>query len=101
MPDSVSVRGHHGPEGGEWCPAWCVTRHGMHLGEEDWVHSGAPIEVARDVTARLHLSVDPGTGVRDGPYLLVGTTEYTPAEAEDLGAAIVALARTGAATTRP
>lgn len=83
------------------CPGWCATRHGRHLGEEDWVHLGEPLTVAPGVAARLSMSVDPGTGAVDGPYVLVGATEHTLPEAEALGAALVELARTGTGATRP
>jgi hypothetical protein len=83
------------------CPAWCVTGHGVHRGEEDWLHLGEPVTVTAGVVARLCLSVDPGTGAVDGPYVLVGTTEHTLLEAEALGTALIALARAGAGPTRP
>lgn len=83
------------------CPHWCVTRHGVHRGEEDWLHLGDPLTVASGVVARLCMSVDPGSGAVDGPYVLVGATEHTLLEAEALGGALVALARSGTWPTRP
>ena len=74
------------------CPPWCVTEHGVHGGEEDWVHTSDPLSVADGVVARLCLSVDPATADQDGPYVLIGTTEYTVSEARSLGEALIALA---------
>lgn len=85
--------GDHGHSAGRACPGWCVARHGAHLGEEDWLHVGEPLVVAEGgVTAQLCLSVDPDSGEQDGPYVLIGTSEYTPAEAADLGRALTELA---------
>ena len=83
------------------CPPWCVADHGTHQSEEDWVHIGEPVEVADGVLARLCLSVDPRTGEPDGPYVLIGWSEYTLDEAAALGVALVAMARTGRDATRP
>ena len=77
---------------GRVCPSWCVARHGVHLGEEDWVHTGAPLPIGDDVVAHACMSVDPGTGEVDGPYVIIGRSQYSPAEAEALGAALIALA---------
>jgi hypothetical protein len=77
------------------CPAWCVVSHGAQLGEEDWVHTSAPVPVADGMVARLCLSVDPATGSCDGPYVLVGTTEYLVSEAVELGLSLIVLARAG------
>lgn len=74
------------------CPSWCVARHGAQLGEEDWVHVGEPLTVAGGVTAQLCLSVDPECGEEDGPYVLIGVSEYSPAEAAELGRALTELA---------
>ena len=84
------------------CPAWCVSPHGHHLGEEDWVHSGEPLTVADGVDAHACMSVDPYTGTVDGPYLIIGWSQYTPGEAEALGASLIALARAATeGATRP
>jgi hypothetical protein len=74
------------------CPPWCATEHGVHLGEEDWVHTSVALAVADGVVARLCLSVDPASGSQDGPYVLIGATEYTLAEARALGDSLMALA---------
>lgn len=85
--------GDHGRGRSRACPGWCVARHGTHVGEEDWVHVGEPLTVAAgDVTAKLCLSVDPDSGEQDGPFVLIGDSEYTPAEAAELGRAIMELA---------
>jgi hypothetical protein len=70
-----------------------VSNHGDHEGEEDWVHSSETLRIAEEVDAHACMSVDPGTGAVDGPYVIVGWTQYTPAEAEALGASLMALAR--------
>ncbi len=66
------------------CPDWCVVRHGMVLGEEDWVHQGRMLDIAEGVVAQLVMSFDPRTGMEDGPYVLIGGREYTLDEAEQL-----------------
>lgn len=76
------------------CPHWCVTRHGLRTGEEDWVHTSAPVSVADGLVALLCMSVDPAGRTVDGPYVLIGTTEYTVAEAKALGDSLIALADT-------
>jgi len=82
------------------CPNWCVAQHGVHLGEEDWVHLSAPLEISDDVQAQACFST-PSTGeASDGPYVLVGWRQYTVDEAAALGAALMELART-ARTIRP
>lgn len=73
------------------CPRWCVTRHGLHLGEEDWVHTSAPVSIADGLVALLCMSRDPAGRAEDGPYVLIGTTEYTVAEAKTLGHCLIAL----------
>jgi hypothetical protein len=78
-----------------------VADHGRHPGEDDWVHTGEPLELADGILARLCLSVDPRTRVEDGPYVLVGWTEYTLDEAAGLGAALIAMAGAGRDATRP
>jgi hypothetical protein len=86
---------------GQTCPPWCVADHGANHGEDDQVHTGEPVELADGVLARLCLSVDPRTGAQDGPYVLVGWSEYTLDEAEALGTALVTMARAGRDATRP
>jgi hypothetical protein len=77
------------------CPEWCVTRHSPDLGEENWLHLGEAVVLDDGIVARLCESIDPESGAQDGPYVLIGTTEYTLREAEHLGASIVALALAG------
>lgn len=67
------------------CPPWCVVAHDPGRGEEDWLHESAPVLLTDGVSARTCLSVDPLTGVRDGPYVIVGEDELSPAEAVRLG----------------
>ena len=78
------------------CPAWCRTRHGAAAGEDDWLHVSEPLVLADDVNARLCMSVDPRTDEADGPYVIVGTREYSLAEAAELGASLIQLAEVGA-----
>ena len=85
----------------EICPPWCTAEHGRHPGEDDQVHTGEPVELADGVLARLCLSVDPRTGAQDGPYVLIGWSEYTLDEAAALGSALIAMARAGRDATRP
>jgi hypothetical protein len=89
------------PQPRDTCPEWCVIQHGVHRGEDDWLHLGEPVALADGLLARLCLSVDPQTGADDGPYVLVGWSEYTLDEAAALGAALVAMARAGSDATRP
>ena len=60
-------------------PAWCVMRHGNYADEEDQVHISDPTFV-RNTMLRLCMTVDPVTGVRDGPYVLIGSNEYDLAD---------------------
>jgi hypothetical protein len=72
-----------------------VTRHSPDLGEENWLHLGEAVVLDDGIVARLCISIDPDSGIQDGPYVLIGTTEYTLREAEALGASLVALAGAG------
>ena len=80
------------------CPQWCATGHGVQLGEEDWVHLSEPITLTDGVTAQLCMSIDPVSNTHDGPYVVVGTTEYTLADVQALGAQLLTLAAVGAQT---
>jgi hypothetical protein len=82
------------------CPGWCVTRHGVHAGEEDWVHTGAPLAVADGVVALLCMSVHPGSGATDGPYVIVGSRQHTLDDAAALGEALLGMVATGRTTSR-
>lgn len=75
------------------CPAWCVVRHG-EAGEEDTVHIGGALLVRRSVL-RLCTTIDPDSRTEDGPYVLVGSAEYTLHEAESLLAALTQLVDEG------
>lgn len=68
----------HGRE--ETCPPWSVMRH--QVADEDDVHVGAALMVRRTVL-RLCTGAD-GFGAADGPYVLVGSEEFTLDEAEAL-----------------
>lgn len=74
------------------CPRWCVTHHGVHLGEEDWIHTSEPVMIADGTVARLCMSIDPDTGAKDGPYVLIGNSELTLTETAELGGSLLALA---------
>lgn len=74
------------------CPRWCVSQHTVHLGEEDWLHTGEPLMVADGLTARLCMSIHPTTRDEDGPYVLIGTSELTLDETARLSASLLDLA---------
>ena len=59
------------------------------------------LEVTDGVAARLRMSVDPEMGAEYGPYVIVGSSEYTPDEAKELRLSLAAIARVGAASTHP
>ena len=90
---ATGARGH--------CPAWCTTGHGVHLGEEDWIHLGEPLLLTDGVYAQLCMSIDPVASAADGPYVVVGATEYTLDQAQALGAALMTLATTGGGSAGP
>lgn len=77
------------------CPPWCATGHGVHLGEDDWVHLGEPVPLTEGVSAQLCMTIDPSATIEDGPYVVVGSSEYTLPEAQALGASLMAMAATG------
>ena len=79
---------------GELCPFWCGQHHGQVTGEDDWIHISRPNNSTDGDTGRLCMSVDPDTGVADGPYVLVDGQQYTLEEAEGLARALMALAAT-------
>jgi hypothetical protein len=83
------------------CPPWCAARHGVHLGEENWVHHSEPQPLTPGVAAQLCMSIDPVTGAQDGPYVVIGSTEYTPAEAQTLAASLMTLASVGGPSANP
>lgn len=89
------------PSSGDTCPVWCVVGHDPGLGEDDWVHVGEPVAVAEGMPARLCMTIDPQSRATDGPYVLVGWSEYTLEEAAALGASLVAMARTGQEASIP
>ena len=81
------------------CPVWCTSDHGVHAGEEDWIHLGAPLLIVEGVAARLCMSCDPFTGEQDGPLVLIGEREYSADEAAALGISLTQLAEAGRATS--
>jgi len=83
--DAVSVE--------DTCPRWCVTVHGSHLGEEDWLHTSRPVLVADGLEARVCTSRNADTGEQDGPLVLIGSRELTPDETHALGESLMRLAR--------
>lgn len=80
------------------CPSWCVLGHGVHLGEEDLVHVSAQLCV-RNTLIRLCSSVDPESGDQDGPYVVVGASEFTLEEVDALARALTSLAAQARAAT--
>ena len=83
------------------CPPWCVSPHGLHEGEDDWLHQSEPRLLDDRLAARLCMSVDPHSGLQDGPYVVIGSREYTAGEVRKLGLGLVALADDAEAPTRP
>ena len=73
------------------CPAWCAIEHGDLDGEDDHVHTSPGMRLARGVTAQLCVTVDPVSGKTDGPYVLVGSEEWTLERARSIGHALIAL----------
>lgn len=84
-----SIAGH--------APAWCVTRHGDFTGDEDQVHVSDSTFV-RYTMVRLCMTVDPLTGRQDGPYILLGSDEYSLEEAALLVQVLTSLLDVGRAT---
>ena len=89
------LRGSSGILTGPTCPSWCTVAHGVNLGEEDWLHLSEPVRIASAVSAQLCMSIDPLTHVQDGPFLLIGATEYTLSQAEALCSSLAALIAKG------
>ena len=77
------------------CPNWCATSHGVHLGEEDWLHRSDPLWLDDGTVANLCMSINPATGAQDGPFVMIGATEYSLEQAEHIGAALMAMAHLG------
>jgi len=77
------------------CPAWCTAEQGVFLGEEDHLHTGAPLPLTTAVTARLCVTIDPETGAADGPYVVVDSDEWTIEHTLNIGHAFLALAQLG------
>jgi hypothetical protein len=85
------------------CPAWCTTEHGVFAAEDDWLHTGAPLYLMTEVSARLCASVNPDNGATDGPYVIVNSNdEWTLDHTRNVGYALIALAATAdSRTTAP
>lgn len=101
MPESQPAEDVGMSLGRRTCPPWCNVRHGVTEGEDDWVHVSEPLVVADEVAARLCMSVDPETDTADGPYVVVGSREYSLTEAERLGVSLIRLAGLGVSPTPP
>jgi hypothetical protein len=80
------------------CPSWCIVRHGAVEGEDDHTHVSSALMVRRTVL-RLAATIDPRTGVMDGPHVLAGFEEYSLHEADALIDALTQLVEAG--TQRP
>ena len=89
------------PERGSDCPSWCVERHGLVRGEDDWVHTGMVTTVPPGIAARLCVSVDPDTGEVDGPLVLLGGEEVSLDDARVLGQALIDMADATAPRAAP
>lgn len=72
------------------CPPWCVLPHAVPAEQDDDVHVGGALMVQR-TTIRLWMSVDPTTGARRGPFVVLGAKELTLHEAETLLASLTQL----------
>ena len=83
------------------CPPWCVRGHGEHEGEEDWVHTSELLSIADGVDAHGCMSVDPGTGAVEGPFVMVDWRQYTPEQAEALARSLSDMARRGGGLSPP
>lgn len=77
------------------CPHWCAIRHDAYAGEEDLLHIGRPLMVEH-TALRLASSIDPETGIPDGPVVLIGEEEFTLYQAEALIDALSRLIGQGA-----
>ena len=82
------------------CPSWCVVQHGAVEGEEDQVHVSGALLVRRTVL-RLAATIDPHTGVVDGPHVLAGSEEYSLHEADALIDALTQLVEAGTQLASP
>jgi hypothetical protein len=80
------------------CPAWCTIEHGVFNGEDDHLHTSAPLYLTGTVTAILCATIDPATGATDGPYLHVDGEEWTLDHTRSIGQALIALADAGSPT---
>ena len=78
----------------ESCPDWCAIRHESARGAEDQVHVGGALLVQRTVL-RLCTTIDAAAGTEDGPFVLLGGSEFTLHEADALIAALTQLVDQG------
>ena len=76
------------------CPGWCRLRHGVHTGEEEHLHVGGALLVRQDVL-RLVATIDPETGAKEGPFVMMGSQELTLFEADALIGALTQLVDEG------
>jgi hypothetical protein len=76
----------------EPCPDWCSIGH--PAGREAEVHLGGALLVRRTVL-RLCTTIDTTAGTEDGPFVLLGSSEFTLHEAEALIAALTQLVDQG------
>ncbi len=81
------------------CPAWCAIRHDRRSGVDD-VHVSGALLVRRTVL-RLYATIDPDTAAQDGPYVWVGSEEYSLHEAEALIGALTQLVDEGMGVSCP
>jgi hypothetical protein len=77
-----------------------VQRHGIRQGEDDSIHVSRELLV-RGTSLRLCTTVDPTTTEVEGPYVLVGSEEYSLHEADALIDALTQLVDEGMAISRP
>jgi hypothetical protein len=90
-PEPLMPQGQSSSISRDLCPSWCVTGHRAELGEEDWLHCSEPMTFVDGLPALLAMSIDPGTGEVDGPYVMIGSSEYSVTEAIDLAEGLLRL----------
>ncbi|CAN5782351.1 hypothetical protein BH20ACT6_BH20ACT6_05540 [soil metagenome] len=74
------------------CPTWCTATHGTFGGEEDDLHTSAPVRLTDELVVYVCAYVDPFTGQTDGPHIFANADQWSPERARAIGAGLVALA---------
>lgn len=74
------------------CPTWCTAVHGTLGGEEDDLHTSAPVRLTDDLVVHVCAYVDTVSGKTDGPYIYADAVQWSPGRARSIGAGVAALA---------